>query len=677
MLPDHDRFLSILAQFHRRFRLTAVIWALVIGAIAAAGTAVALSVSTVESSFIRGAAAAIGVVVSGATAMWWWRRWTLEKVAIAMEARERGLDNLVVTAEELIRTAALPRTSRLRQSLFEQASNRLDRLSPATVQPLNRPALSALGSALMAMVIVSAVPNRPEQFAAGGGSPGDASSTAALAVGDLRVVITPPAYTEHKVRMLLNPTELAILEGTTVRLETPRAAGEVQVVPNGRSPISFVTAGEEWVHEFGAVDSAVLLIRGSSSGSPASGWDRLLQVRVEPDRRPLVRILTPAKDLVFGEPLGTVPIAIEARDDLAVQALTLRYTKVSGSGETFTFEEGQVPVKVRTNEPGEWRGEAEISLAAMKVADGDTLVYRAIATDRKPGADPSTSDTFLIEIGKLAGVASTGFAVDEVRDRQGLSQQMLIIKTERLHAARNSMTAEAFQEQSRLLAVEQRMVKAEFVFMTGGEVADEVQEAEHAHELTEGRFENAAQVELLAAIREMSRAEARLNAADTGQALTFERAALQALQRAFDRRRYLLRTLPERARIDLERRLTGDLSTVKTPERGEASPAPDEGLDRIRRALAALESAIERSESLGAALAAETLALDPTSNALQQASVAIASGASMDDRVRGARAAHGVLVERLRRRLAPPPQLEVLDQPALGRFVDELRRGRR
>ena len=27
------------------------------------------------------------------------------------------------------------------------------------------------------------------------------------------------------------------------------------------------------------------------------------------------------------------------------------------------------------------------------------------------------------------------------------------------------------------------MVKAEFVFMTGGEVADEVAEAEHAHEL--------------------------------------------------------------------------------------------------------------------------------------------------------------------------------------------------
>ncbi len=213
-------------------------------------------------------------------------------------------------------------------------------------------------------------------------------------------------------------------------------------------------------------------------------------------------------------------------------------------------------MKVRAEGPSDWRGETQIDLDALKLVDGDTLVYRAIATDRKPGADPSMSDTFLIEIGRLAGVASTGFAVDEDRDRQGLSQQMLIIKTERLHASRNSMAAEAFQEQSRLLAVEQRMVKAEFVFMTGGEVADEIEEAEHAHELAEGRFENTAQVELLTAIREMSRAEARLNAADTAQALTYERAALRALQRAFDRRRYLLRTLPERARIDPARRLT-------------------------------------------------------------------------------------------------------------------------
>ncbi len=115
------------------------------------------------------------------------------------------------------------------------------------------------------------------------------------------------------------------------------------------------------------------------------------------------------------------------------------------------------------------------------------------------------------------------------------------------------------------------MVKAEFVFMTGGQVEDEVAEAEAGHELAEGRGENQSQVDLLAAIREMSRAEARLNAGDTAQALVFERAALRALQRAFDRRRYLLRTLPERARIDPGRRLTGDRKDAKASGRDVAS----------------------------------------------------------------------------------------------------------
>jgi hypothetical protein len=356
--------------------------------------------------------------------------------------------------------------------------------------------------------------------------------------------------------------------------------------------------------------------------------------------------------------------------------LVLRYTKVSGSGETFSFEEGQLPVKVRAEGPSEWRGETQIDLDALKLVDGDTLVYRAIATDQKPGADPSMSDSYLIEIGKMAGVASTGFAVDEDRDRQGLSQQMLIIKTERLHASRNSMEAEAFQEQSRLLAIEQRMVKAEFVFMTGGEVADEIQEAEHAHELAEGRFENTAQVELLTAIREMSRAEARLNAADTGRALTYERAALRALQRAFDRRRYLLRTLPERARIDLDRRLTGDVSAVQTPTRASAAAAVDEALVRIRQIMSELEQAINRGENLGAALASKVLAIDPSSKVLQQASMVMASGGSMDERTAGARSAHRALSEVLRQRLASAPTLQITDQPLMGRFADELRRSR-
>ncbi|MGH9175200.1 MAG: hypothetical protein ACRD1H_12625, partial [Vicinamibacterales bacterium] len=352
--------------------------------------------------------------------------------------------------------------------------------------------------------------------------------------------------------------------------------------------------------------------------------DRLLQLRVNPDRRPIVRIQAPAKDLIFSQPRGQVPIEIEARDDLGLASLALHYTRVAGSGETFTFQEGNAPVVIQRTDDGQWRGQATLTLEALALEDGDTLVYRAIATDRKPGADPSASDAFLIEIGRLAGAASTGFAVPEERDRQAISQQMLIIKTERLHGGRSTLSREAYEEQSRLLAVEQRMVKAEFVFMTGGEVADEVAEAEHAHELAEGRFENAAQLELLAAIRAMSRAEARLNAADTAQALTFERAALRALQRAFDRRRYLLRTLPERTRIDLARRLSGDRSMAQALMRPAPDPRVDPAVARARQVMLDLGRAIAGREGLNAGLASKVVGADPGSEVLQKAATALA-----------------------------------------------------
>ena len=143
------------------------------------------------------------------------------------------------------------------------------------------------------------------------------------------------------------------------------------------------------------------------------------------------------------------------------------------------------------------------------------------------------------------------------------------------------------------------MIRAEVVFLSGGEIQDELEEAEQSHELQEGRLENAGRAEMLKAINEMSRAEALLNGEDTARALVSERAALAALQRAFDRQRYFLRTMAERSRIDPARRLTGD-ATGSPPSHagfgrdswigrcGPARPGPRSGgVCRERRCLAA------------------------------------------------------------------------------------------
>ena len=59
-------------------------------------------------------------------------------------------------------------------------------------------------------------------------------------------------------------------------------------------------------------------------------------------------------------------------------------------------------------------------------------------------------------------------------------------------------------------------------------------------------------------------------------ALVTEKEALTLLQRAFSRSRYILRTLSERERLDLSRRLTGTLAALAGGSRpaAEAPPAP-------------------------------------------------------------------------------------------------------
>jgi hypothetical protein len=663
-----DELTGALARHRRQLRIAAIASAVLAASAAAGLTATGLGVAGASAWQVRLAAVMAFAATGAVMSVFGWRRVTPARVAALIETRVAGLKNIVVTAEEVL--AARYRVHPIvRDELFRAAVERLRAAAPVAVQPLSLPVGLAVGALIAAGAVVIAIPI-PRSMAPAAATAASEGTDAPLAPGDLRITITPPAYTGRAPSITVNPSMVTALEGSRIRLETAPADRPPQVIEPGQVPMPFAADAGGWTHEFSATQSRVLLIHRPDVAMRGDA-DRLLQVRVEADRRPVVRIRTPARDLMFGEPKGQVPIEIEARDDLAVASLVLTFTRVAGSGETFTFEEGEAAVRIDPVSEGEWRGHATLRLDELKLEDGDTLVYRALATDRKPGADPSASETFVIEVGRLAGVASTGFALPEERDRQAISQQMLIIKTERLHAERDKLPRAALEEQARMLAVEQRMVKAEFVFMTGGEVADEVEEATHAHELAEGRLENTAQVELLTAIREMSRAEAQLNAADTAKALEFERAALKALQRAFDRRRYLLRALPERARIDVTRRLTGDLATARPLARSAVAAGADPTVAEARKVMNALAVAIAARDGLNAALASRVIAVDPTSDVLQKAVVALSSASDPDHRLAAARETQKHLAEFVRARLPASASGRVRHDPLLGRFADE------
>ena len=100
----------------------------------------------------------------------------------------------------------------------------------------------------------------------------------------------------------------------------------------------------------------------------------------------------------------------------------------------------QRPVTARRRRVREWHGRAARSLAELNLKDGDMLVYRAVASDARPGGGTASSDAFFIEISKLGVAAGDAFTLPEEETRYALSQQMLIIKTERLHAARGTLS---------------------------------------------------------------------------------------------------------------------------------------------------------------------------------------------------------------------------------------------
>ncbi len=409
---------------------------------------------------------------------------------------------------------------------------------------------------------------------------------------------------------MTDPERIDALEGSRIRFDVP---ADIRV-------------------RFGTAAPAVELVARNSgyfAVEPVGGeaGRRLIPLNVIPDRAPLVRIDAPARDLLLPDGRRPIPISVSASDDLALRTLELRYTKVSGTGEQFEFVEGSLPVTLQRPSGREWRAGTTLALASLKLGPGDSIVYRAVARDGRPGdAGLAASDTYFVEIAGPGQVALEGVEMPPELERYAMSQQMIVMKLERLRAKEPTIARAALVEETASLAAEQRTVRANFVFLLGGHVEDEEVEAEQSHEIQEGRLENTARKDISAAIAHMTRAEQGLSAVSVSGALPPARAAVEALQRAFGRSRYLLRSLAVRSRLDPSRRLTGDVQDARTWRRSAAELTPGEEVV-TRQLFDDLLQLAERSPAGGAPdvrrrqeLAEAALAIDPSSSVWQEVS---------------------------------------------------------
>ena len=594
MSPDEQAIVTAVRRATRRARLLAIAEGI------AAGTAAAAT------SRVAGLVAAIAYIA------WRWQDSRLRSVVEVAEQSHPELRNHLITWNE-IAAGTLDVTPAARERVMVKAALRAKSIDPARVFPATRLAQVVVVAAV-AWTVVGGANWRRSPATRGGPA---ASSAQATSV-PLRVTATiqPPAYTGLAATTSIDPAQIDAVQGSTLTMALESPAADVTVEQNG-------TAASLARDRDGRLAGRLTLTRTGYMVITAGGISRTIPIVVSPDTLPSVRITVPGRDLVYAGGNPRITFDARATDDYGLRSLALHYTKVSGSGEQFEFKEGEIPLIVTRSSRREWRGAAARSLDELELKDGDMLVYRAVAADERPGDASASSDAFFIEISKLGVAAGDAFTLPEEETRYALSQQMLIIKTERLHQRRASMPAEELADAALNLAVEQRMIRAEFVFMLGGEVQDEEVEAEQSTELQEGRLQNRGQRDLRTATIAMSQAEKLLTGTNTAEALVAERAAVTALQRAFARDRYILRALASRANLDPARRLTGDLKDVSGWVRARSTAPEDRRAAQLQDVMAGLGAILRDESTLGparaAVLARQTLAIDPESAALRRA----------------------------------------------------------
>jgi len=574
-----DEFAAVLARVVARLRTRDAMRAM-----AGAGLVTAPVLATARSAHAS-LTTAIGVgsllfvaAAAGAFAVLRHRR-SAAAAAQAVERSDPSLRNLVITAEELARKP-VPISASMRARVMADAARRLAGIDVARAVPLSRDGLLACVSAIaIAAVMMVRLPARGISSVAPPHSAA-AAPTAPTVIVDLE----PPAYTGRPGARLREPAALDVLAGTqaTVRVE---GLADADVRLNGtRLPF------KDGAARAALTESGYLAVE-------AGPLHRLLPLTVTPDRAPDVKITTPARDLRLPDASTTVPIAAQAEDDLGLRLLEIRYTVVSGTGEQFTFTEGTLPVSLSRSSEQSWRAEAALVLPRLKLEPGDALIYRAVAADRRPGeTGVASSDTFFVEIAGPGDVPLEGVEMPPDKERYALSQAMIVLKIQRLIAKERSLPRAEVEATAANIAAEQRAVRANFIFLLGGEVEDEQVEAETSHEIQEGRLANQARREIVNATVLMGRVERELAAVAAKQALPPAQDAVKALQRAFGHSRYLLRALPSRVRIDPARRLSGDLASAADWTRALAPISDDPATAAARAALMDLVSAMRALE---------------------------------------------------------------------------------
>jgi hypothetical protein len=417
-----------------------------------------------------------------------WLAWSIYRIvrpptprrfALLAEERIPSLDNRLITAFDVPQVPDGP----IGRAFVAEAERRLGSVEVRGVAPVGarRPAIVLGVSTATAILFALLFPTAAREAWARWTEPRDTyearwrevrSSTLPNVPAppmpvfeEMRWRIAPPAYSGLDTTDGRGEEPVAALAGSRIRLRSAyfdRWDGvRAERIGGGALPVR--REGGEWFVEWvqGPGEKGVSL-EAVAGGEVVSR--HVVPVTVLPDQPPDVALTAPETDLVLAAPKGQVPIRATAADDYGVGEFELAWSRTRGSGEQFEYLEGEWQFASVSRSGKGVSGELVLNLDALQLQPGDVIHLRAVARDRNDVTGPgeSVSRTRVIRVARPEELdevnTDVGFPM-ELPENPILSQRMLIIRTERLIAARRRLAERDYRQQSADIGYEQSRLR--------------------------------------------------------------------------------------------------------------------------------------------------------------------------------------------------------------------------
>nr|MBI1229728.1 hypothetical protein [Cytophagales bacterium] len=317
----------------------------------------------------------------------------------------------------------------------------------------------------MSLMALNSKPTK--EFAPGSGDTIDqpTASKEEVVMQSISVEIQPPSYTGQKSTF---QQELAItaLDGSTITWVIgfdSNAVSEVVLLDGFGLEVPMDKIGTGFQLSDRLENSGIYAIKASQDGEVVFQSD-FHTLELSSDKAPV--IIPEEKDLYtyyFAKDPVQRYVSAKVSDDFLVRQVYLIATLARGSGENVKFRENKISLD-KTNFHA-----AEVShvmdLAALDFQPGDELYYYWLAIDnRQPEANISKSETYFIQYVDSTGLSDSqleSMAIHVLPD-YFRSQRQIIIDTEKLLAAKKTVSERKFNEDSNELGHEQKLLRMRY-----------------------------------------------------------------------------------------------------------------------------------------------------------------------------------------------------------------------